>query len=181
MHGVIPLREILPASFPMGNRWYAVYTHIKAEERVQKGLDSKGYRTFLPKGKRWVTHARVRTPKEFPLLSRYLFVENDPNFGFSDIRDTDGVEEILSNCDIPISMPDGLIEEFISRQLQGEFDQVTKEPLSVGSKIRIMDGQYSDLFATVVELGGRSGGEILAQLLGSKTRRRFTLISVRPA
>jgi transcription antitermination factor NusG len=183
MHGVIPLRdeETIPASFPIGLRWYAIYTNIKCEERVQKGLVAKGYRTFLPKERRWVTHSRVKSVKERPLLSRYVFVENDPNHGFSEIRNTDGVESILSNCDIPQSMPDGLITDFLCRQLKGEFDRTKDQPLGVGCRIRIMDGPYEDFFATIVEMGGRSGGEILAQLMGSRIRRRLTTFSVRPA
>lgn len=174
--------EDLPFSFSDGSRWYAVMTNIRCEERAQHGLHAKGFRTFLPTERRWVRHARVRKAVSRPLLSRYLFVETDPNVrGFMDIRLTDGVEAILANCEVPAAMPDGLIEEFIRRQLSGEFDSVAKGPIEVGARIRIMDGPHEDFFATVVGIGKRSGGEILAQLLGSKTRQRFALISVRPA
>lgn len=178
------------ASFPIGGRWYAVYTNIKCEERVQLGLDAKGFRTFCPKLKKWVSHARVKHVVEVPLISRYLFVEVDPNKrDFEDIRQTDGVEALLANPAtidgpdedrLPSVIPEGLIEELIRRQLMGEFD-TTKGQLPEGARIRIMDGPYEDRIATIILKGGKNGGEILAQLLGERTRARFARISVRPA
>lgn len=174
--------EDIPFSFTDGSRWYAVMTNIRCEERAEKGLAAKGFRTFLPFERRWVSHARVRKAVKRPLLSRYLFVETDANKrGFMEIRMTDGVEAVLCNGDVPAPMPGGLVEEFMRRQLSGEFDKVEKEPIPMGARICIVDGPYEDFFATVVGLGKKSGGEILAQLLGKKTRTRFSLMSVRPA
>lgn len=174
--------EDIPFSFTDGSRWYAVMTNIRCEERAESGLAAKGFRTFLPKTRRWVKHARVRKAVDRPLLSRYLFVETDANRrGFHDIRITDGVEAIISTCGVPSHMPTGLIEEFIRRQMSGEFDEVAKEKIPPGARIKIMEGQYGDFFATVVSVGKASGGEVLAQLLGTRTRHRFALLNVRPA
>lgn len=174
--------EDVPFSFSDGARWYAVMTNIRCEERAENGLAAKGFRTFLPTMRRWVKHARVRKAVDRPLLSRYLFVETDANRrGFMDIRLTDGVESIISTRGVPSSMPKGLVEEFIRRQMSGEFDQVAKEAIPVGARIRIMDGEYADFFATVVSVGKASGGEILAQLLETRIRTRFARLNVRPA
>lgn len=174
--------EDIPFSFSDGARWYAVMTNIRCEERAENGLAAKGFRTFLPKTRRWVKHARVRKAVDRPLLSRYLFVETDANRrGFMDIRMTDGVEAIISTCGVPSHMPQGLVEEFIRRQMSGEFDQVAKEAMPPGARIRIMDGEYAAFFATVVSIGKASGGEVLAQLLGTRTRLRFAKLNVRPA
>lgn len=191
--------EDIPFSFSDGSRWYAVMTNIRCEERAENGLAAKGFRTFLPKTRHWVKHARVRKAVDRPLLSRYLFVETDANRrGFHDIRITDGVEAIISTCGVPSHMPPGLIEEFMRRQMCGEFDFVTpgevqyldahgkrqareNPAMPPGARIKIMDGQYGDFFATVVSVGKASGGEVLAQLLGTRTRHRFALLNVRPA
>lgn len=176
------LDETVPFSFSDGSRWYAVMTNIRCEERAKVGLMAQGFRVFLPVQRRWVRHARVKTAVNRPLLSRYLFVETDANKrGFFDIRTTDGVEALICTAGVPIAMPVGLVEEFIRRQLSGEFDLVSQEALPVGARIKIMDGQYEDFFATVISIGRKSGGEVLAQLLNSRVRTRFPLISIRPA
>lgn len=170
-----------------GPRWYAIYTEPKNEYRVQYDLDARGYRTYLPQLSRWVSHARTKSVKKVPLFSRYLFVEIDPNIqSFETVRLTDGVESLLAGPTqlgdpVPSAMPEGLIEELISRQLAGEFDVASKEPLATGCRIKIMDGKYADTIATVISMGGKNGGEVLAQLLNSRTRSRFALFSVRPA
>jgi transcription antitermination factor NusG len=170
-----------------GPRWYAIYTEPKAEYPVQFELDALGYRTFLPELTRWVSHSRTKKVVKRPLFSRYLFVEIDPNCqSFETVRLIDGVDELLASAaqigdPIPSALPEGFIEELISRQLKGEFDLASKQPLETGARIRIMDGRYSDMIATVISLGGRTGGEILAQLLNSRVRSRFALFSVRPA
>lgn len=174
--------EDTPFSFTDGSRWYAIMTNIRCEERAKNGLMEKGFRAFLPVTRRWVKHARTRQAVNRPLLSRYLFVETDANRrGFFEIRATDGVEAIVSTCGVPSAMPKGLIEEFIRRQMGGEFDEVAKEAIPPGARIRIMDGEYSQFFATVVSVSRASGGEVLAQLLGTRTRQRFALLNVRPA
>src|SRR5688572_20410700 len=147
MHGVIALQKhatpLIPASFPSGERWYAVYTNIKCEDRAQLSLDAQGFRTFLPKKKRWVTHARVKRVVARPLIPRYLFVETEPNIrGFHEIHRTDGVETILANNGVPSAMPEGFIGEFIQRQVDGEWDETIGEPLPAGARVRIMGGQY---------------------------------------
>lgn len=171
----------IPFSFTDGARWYAVMSNIRCEERAKAGLMARGFRCFLPVERRWVRHARTKEAVNRPLLSRYLFVETDANQrGFFEIRTTDGVEAVLCNGDVPAPMPSGLVEEFIRRQLKGEFDQVAREAMPIGARIKIMDGQFEDFFATVVSFK-RSGGEILAELIGKKTRTRVSLLSVRPA
>lgn len=167
--------------------WYVIYTAPQAEYSVQKDLDSQGFRTFLPQFTRWITHSRVRKIVSRPLFSRYVFVECDPAYPhqFGMVRDTDGVEELLAaytGADpLPMALPVGLIEALIARQLAGEWNYAAKEPLTKGARIKIMDGHYADMLATVITLGGKNGAEVLAQLLGSRTRSRFALFSVRPA
>jgi len=186
MHGTMKnhdkLDSTVPFSFSDGSRWYAVMTNIRCEVRAFGGLMAKGFRAFLPTEKRWVHHARVKRVVDRPLLSRYLFVETDPNTqGFLDIRLTDGVESLVCNNGVPIAMPKGLVEEFMRRQLSGEFDRIANEPLTMGTRVCIMDGQYEDFFATIVGDGKKRGGELLVQLLNSRLRTNLSRFSVRPA
>jgi transcriptional antiterminator RfaH len=181
-------RQDYPFSYGSGNRWFAIFTRPQCERQVQLEIEHRGHRTFLPQKRVWVSHARVKKAVARPLMPRYLFVEVEPNKqGFGGIHDVVGVEYLLGADGVPEPMPDGFVEEFLRRQLRGEFDLVSKDeegnarPIPVGAKICIMDGPYSDSFAIIVGRGKKSGGEVLAQLLGQRIRTRLSMFSVRPA
>lgn len=188
MHGAFPVKPMVSLSYRSGPLWFAAFTNPNCELRAQFGLEREGYRTFIPKLKRWVSHARVKKAVERPLLSRYVFFELVPDMhGFDAVHRTNGIEYIIGTGGVPLPMPEGFIPEFIKRQLAGEWDFVTKDeegnlrPLPIGAQIRIMDGQFQDVVAIIVGMGRKSGGEVLAQLIESRTRTRLSLMSVRPA
>lgn len=194
MHGAIALKKTITSephpqiSYRSGPLWFAAFTNPKCEIRAQLGLMSLGYRAFVPKMRKWISHARVKKAVERPLAPRYVFFELEPEkHGFADVRNTDGIEYIIGTDGVPMPMPQGFIPEFIRRQMAGEWDFVAKDeegnprPLPKGARVCIMDGQYEDLFAIVIGRGKRSGGEILAKILERRTVARFSQFSVRPA
>jgi len=151
-------------SWTEGPKWFAIYTNIKCEYRAQMGLEAKGFRTYVPTMKKWVSHARMKRVVKRPLLCRYIFVEVDPNKqSFEAARQTDGVECVVSNAGLPINMPRGFIEELIRRELTGEFDYASKEQLERGCKINIVRGVYDNLMAVITGVGKRG---LSAKLVG---------------
>jgi transcription antitermination factor NusG len=187
MHGAIALKPMRAAAMPpisyrSGPLWFAAFTNPNCEFRAQFGLEREGYRTFIPKLRRWISHARTKKAVERPLLSRYVFFELEPDkHGFDAVHRVNGVEYIIGSAGVPLPMPEGFVSEFIKRQLSGEFDFVSKEPMPIGARVCIMDGQFADIFAVIVGIGKKSGGEVLAQLIESRTRTRLSMMSVRPA
>src|SRR5690348_5593486 len=80
-------------------KWFCVVTNPNCQARAALGLHEIGYRTFYPKVRRWVSHARVRKAKDAPLLGRYIFVEvdqQDDQQSFYAVRAVNGIETILS-------------------------------------------------------------------------------------
>jgi transcription antitermination factor NusG len=76
-------------------QWFCAVTNPNCQARAALGLYEIGYRTFYPKSRRWVSHARVRKAKETPVLGRYIFVEMDPENdqqSFHAIRNVNGIE-----------------------------------------------------------------------------------------
>lgn len=114
MHGAIPLKKTHsepPISYRSGPLWFAAFTNPQCEFRAQFGLDSLGYRTFMPKLRKWVSHARTKKAVERPLLSRYVFFEIVPSIdGFAAARSVDGVEYIIGSDGVPMPMPEGFID-----------------------------------------------------------------------
>jgi transcription antitermination factor NusG len=136
-------------------KWFCAVTNPNCQARAALGLYELGYRTFYPKKRRWVSHARTKTAKEKPLLGRYLFVEVDqPRQSFGAVRAVNGIEGFVSNPD-PVRIPSNLVESFRLRQMAGEWDEVASGPLVVGCRIRVMEGQFANMLATVTKAKGR--------------------------
>lgn|GEM_PF-5649379 len=148
-------------------RWYCAITNPNCQRRAELELASLGYRTFTPKVRKWVTHARVRKAVERPLLGRYLFVHLDPDLqGFHAIRGVNGVEGIVGMCGTPSAFPSRQVEDLLRRQLAGEWDEVAKGKLAVGARIRVMEGEFADMLATVTNVKGR---KVSFKVLDSRT------------
>lgn len=169
------------ASYALGKHWFVVRTNIKCERRAQLGLNAKGYRTFCPFFTKWVSHARVKTVVERPLIPRHFFVEIDPNQqGFGEVRSMDGIESILGVCGTPSVVPSRFIEEFMVRLLKGEFDYAHQEPLKEGCKVKIVDGEYDDLFGIIHRAKVRNG-RLLVKILETAVIAKLSVHMVRPA
>lgn len=159
-------------------KWYVVTTNPNCQGRAVGELYTLGYRTFYPKIRKWVSHARVRKAAEKPLLGRYLFVEVDhPRQSFGAVRSANGVEGFVSNPD-PVQIPSIYVQRFRERYMSGEWDEVAKGPLPVGARIRVVEGEFADMLATVT---ARKGRRIDFKLHGENRYGRMHECSVRAA
>lgn len=168
----------IPFSYA-GPCWFVVVTNPRCLLRAQLDLDAAGYRTFTPKTRVWVSHARVRKAVEKPILSRYLFVEVDyPRQSFGGVKAANGVETIIANNGVPSPVPSRFVEDLLSRYLKGEWDEVTNKTLPLGARIKIMEGNFADMLATITQ---RDGGRITAKLLGTNIYKEVGAKNVRAA
>ena len=175
-------RAILPASFQAGKKWFVVYTNIKCEFRAEKGLAAKGYDVFLPRARRWVRHARKKTERVAPLLPRYVFVGFDLDLmPWYEIRNTDGVEGILSNNTIPVAVPTAAIEDLRVMETMGVFDETTEVlRLSAGDHVRLIKGPFAGHLCTLKSARGKEKVEVVLALFGRENVLRVPLSALRP-
>ncbi len=152
-----------------------------SHRQVENALAAIGYRVFLPKLKRWVSHARVKKAVERPLLGRYMFVEVDyPRQSFGPLMAARGVEAIISSAGTPWPMPRAEVEDLLHRYMAGEFDEVARVPIPVGARVAIVEGEFENWLATVT--ANEKGGKLALKLLGRNVRVDHVLRhSVRPA
>lgn len=153
--------------------WYCAVTNPNCHRRAESGLAEIGYRAFWPKLRKWVSHARTKIPKEYPILGRYLFVEI-PDQNFFAVRNVNGIECLLTDeTRAPAIVQERLVWQFHERYMRGEWDFVANEtgqfynekdelttrinPIPIGARIRIMEGEFADML-TVVR--GRPNGKI---------------------
>ncbi|WP_316196304.1 MULTISPECIES: transcription termination/antitermination protein NusG [unclassified Bradyrhizobium] len=150
-----------------GPQWFCIMVAPNSHRQVENALSAIGYRVFLPKLRRWVSHARVKKAVERPLLGRYMFVEVDyPRQSFAPLTATRGVDAVISSAGTPWPMPRAEVEDLLHRQMAGEFDEVAKGPIPVGARVAIVEGEFENWLATVTERV--RGGKLSLRLLGGK-------------
>lgn len=153
--------------------WYIAITNPNCHRRAEAGLAAIGYRAFWPKLRKWVSHARTKQAKEYPILGRYVFVEV-PDHNFYAVRAINGVEGLVKGGDgEPAKIPADVVWSFHDRHAAGEWDFVANETgefinekgeptvrrnrIPDGALIRIMEGEFADLM-TVIR--GRKNGKL---------------------
>lgn len=145
--------------------WYVAITNPNCQRRAEAGLAAIGYQSFWPKLRKWVSHARTKVAKEYPILGRYLFVEI-PDGRFGAIRSVHGIRELVTDgCGVPAPVSAEIVWHFRQRYMRGEWDFVINEtglipgedgrpttrrnPIPVGAIVRIMEGQFADILTVV--------------------------------
>jgi transcription antitermination factor NusG len=142
----------------MDSNWYIAIINPNCHRRAEAGLAALDYRAFWPKLRKWVSHARTKTAKEYPILGRYLFVEI-PDGNFWSVRNVHGVEALLTGDNgAPARVPASVVTGFLERYLQGEWDFAAKQEIPTGARVRVMEGEFANLL-TIVR-GRVRGGRI---------------------
>ena len=153
--------------------WYIAITNPNCHRRAEAGLAAIGYRVFWPRLRKWVSHARTKKAKEYPILGRYVFVEI-PDNEFYAVRNVNGVEGLLKgDSGAPAKIPPSIVWAFRDRYMRGEWDfvanetgefigddgkiKIRKNRIPTGAIIRIMEGEFADLM-TVIR--GRKNGKL---------------------
>jgi len=146
-------------------RWYVVQTHKYSESLAERHLLLQDFRTYLPKRKRTVRHARnVRTVAS-AYFDCYLFVSFDMQLQrWYPINSTVGVRKLVMNDRAPIPVPQGIVESLISvTDEEGILHPDTL--LSPGQRIRIVDGPFSDQLGILDHVGDAGAVRILLNIM----------------
>lgn len=133
--------------------WYVAITNPNCHRRAEAELASLGYRAFWPKLRKWVSHARTKVPKEYPILGRYLFVDvHDGNFWR--VRNVNGIEGLVTfmNDDgfpQPVPVPEAAVMGFQLRYHAGEWDRVANERIPMGARVRVLKGEFARMLVVI--------------------------------
>jgi transcription elongation factor/antiterminator RfaH len=146
-------------------RWYVVQAHKHSESLAERHLLLQDFRTYLPRRKRTVRHARnVRTVAS-AYFDCYLFVFFDMQLQrWYPINSTVGVRKLVMNDRAPIPVPHGIVESLISvTDEEGILHPDTL--LSPGQRIRILDGPFSDQLGILDHVGDAGAVRILLNIM----------------
>jgi transcription antitermination factor NusG len=160
--GPEPLRE-LPGGEPA--RWCVVQTHQHSESLAERHLLAQNFRTYLPKRRRTVRHARSVKTVCSAYFDCYLFVSLAVGQqSWYPINSTVGVRRLVMSKGMPVPAPYGVVESLIS----ATDDDGILHPdilLRPGQRIRIIDGPFADQLGILDHVGSAGAVRILLDIM----------------
>ncbi|MCQ8897409.1 transcriptional activator RfaH [Limnobacter humi] len=153
--------------------WYVMYTKPRLETQAVENLERQNYRVFYPQ-------ARVRKRRSTglaevvePLFPRYLFVRLESGVDdFSKLRSTKGCIDLVKFGGKATPVPQALVD-LIQSQLADDgllhLEALNGMP-KVGSSMRVADGPFEGLMATIAQHKGADRVLVLLNVLGGERR-----------
>ena len=149
-----------------GERWFAVHTLPFVEARAQANLENQNFRSFLPKRRKTIRHARKLTTVEAAFFPRYVFVALDLHRDrWRSVNGTFGVASMVMIGDQPQPVPCGVVEALIALADPLGILQFG-ETLRVGETVRLMAGPFAEHLAVLDKLDDTGRVRVLLDILG---------------
>lgn len=147
-------------------RWFVVHTRPLSEIRAIENLERQGYRTFCPRVRRTIRHARKTSTVMSPVFRNYLFVKLDLSFDrWRSINATRGVVGLIMQGDRPKPVPQGVMETIL--QYVNPDGTLSTAPLfGMGQSVRIESGPLADVVGRFERCEPDGRIRVLVELLG---------------
>jgi transcriptional antiterminator RfaH len=133
-------------------KWYAVYTHPRAEKQVAERLEEAGVEFFLPLQKTYRIWSDRKKLVERPLLSSYVFVKVKPTI-FHKVYQVQGVVRFVSFEGRPASIPQNQIDNLRLLINSDAEIEVSSEKLAQGDNVEVMRGSLVGLTGELIKIG----------------------------
>jgi len=149
-------------------RWFVVHTLPSAELRAQENIENQNFRTFLPKKRKTIRHARRLLTTEAAFFPRYLFVTIDVGRQrWRCINSSFGVARLVMCGDEPHPVPYGVVESLMNAcDEDGIFHHGLR--LKAGDPVRMITGPFAEQLGTLEHLDDNDRVRVLLDLLGRK-------------
>jgi transcription antitermination factor NusG len=163
-----------------GERWFVARVHPNRENSAQFNLDRIGFRSFAPRIRRTVRHARKVSNVLAPLFPGYIFLILDLSRDrWRAVNGTFGVASLIMGAEQPMPVPYGVVEGLL---LTENFGLVRPDnDLEVGQNVRILSGPFADALCRLVHLNDKGRVRVLLELMGTEVTAHLDRSSVAPA
>ena len=139
-----------------GERWFVARVLAHQENRAQFNLHRLGFRSFLPRLRRTVRHARKLRDTLNPLFPGYIFIVIDlSKQRWRSINGTFGVASLIMGAEQPTPVPPGVVEALVA-SCESRGVVRLDDGLEIGQKVRILSGPFAE---TICRLRDRHQGE----------------------
>ncbi|HEY1057342.1 MAG TPA: transcriptional activator RfaH [Limnobacter sp.] len=167
--------DIEPVARAMNSmaQWYVMYTKPRQEALAVENLERQHYRVFYPQASLRKRRSSGVVEVVESLFPRYLFVRLESGVDdFSKLRSTKGCIDLVKFGGKAAPVPDALVD-WIQRQL-AEDGLIHLEnmgnPHEVGSRVRVAEGPFEGLMATIAQHKGADRVLVLLNVLGAERR-----------
>jgi len=149
-----------------GERWFVVHTRPFGEMRAIGNLERQGYRTFCPRVRRTIRHARKTSIVMSPIFRNYLFVQLNLAYDrWRCINSTRGVGGLIMQGDRPKAVPRGVIEAIL-QYIEADGTLSPVRLFGMGQPVRIESGPLADVVGRFERCEPDGRIRVLVELLG---------------
>src|SRR6516164_3214575 len=138
-----------------GERWFVARVLPHQENRAQFNLNRLGFRSFLPRLRRTVRHARRLRDTLQPLFPGYIFIVIDlSKQRWRSIHGTFGVASLIMGAEQPVPVPPGVVEGLVASVKSRGVVHI-KAGLEMGQKVRVLWAPFEETLCRPPHLDAR--------------------------
>ena len=176
-----PEVESQPLALGQNERWFVARTLSYRENCAQFNVNRLGFRTFFPRARRTVRHARKMRNVLAPLFPGYVFVILDLSRDrWRSINGSIGVASLIMGADKPMPVPRGVVEALIATRENSETVRLDQD-LEVGQKVRILSGPFAHALCRLEQLDDRGRVCVLLEIMGGQVPAYLDRSALGPA
>jgi transcription antitermination factor NusG len=170
-----------PLALGANERWFAARTISYRENCAQFNVNRLGFKTFFPRVRRTVRHARKIRNILAPLFPGYLFIALDLSRDrWRSINGSIGVASLIMGADTPMPVPRGVVEGLIATREDSETVYLDPD-LEVGQKVRILSGPFAHALCRLEHLDDRGRVCVLLEIMGGQVPAYIDRSALGPA
>lgn len=164
-----------------GERWFVARVLPHQENRAQFNLHRLGFRSFVPRLRRTVRHARRLRDGLQPLFPGYIFVIIDlSKHRWRSINGTFGVASLIMGADQPKPAPPGVVEALVA-SCEGHGVVRLGDGLEIGQKLRVVSGPFAETLCRLAHLDDRGRVRVLLEIMGMEVAAQLDRSAIAPA
>jgi transcriptional antiterminator RfaH len=158
--------------------WAVVNTHPHKEVYALENLKNQEFNAYCPMIQQRIKHARRIQEVLRPLFPSYLFVKNNPDWQrWRPILSTIGVRKLVCCGDQPSLLGNGFVSALKAREEGGIIVQPSAK-YRVGQQVRLEEGAFDGVVATIIELNEKDRLVVLVNLLQRQVRMKVKVQEV---
>jgi transcription antitermination factor NusG len=164
-----------------GERWFAARVLPHRETTAQLNLHRQGFRSFTPKVRRTVRHARTLRTVLAPLFPGYIFVVLDLSIHrWRAVNSTIGVASLVMGVEQPMPVPMGIVEALVAATEPSGLIRLDRD-LEIGEKVRIVSGPFAEALCQLVHLDDKGRVRVLLEMMGGQVPVQLERWRIAPA
>jgi transcriptional antiterminator RfaH len=163
--------------------WVVISTHPHKEHVALENLNRQGFQTYCPRIRRRVRHARQLRQVLRPLFPGYVFVRLNPQREqWRSIDATFGVRNLIRFGEKPGTIPSEFIVGLQATEEEGAVALPrARDSYLPGEKVRLREGPFDGLIATVMSANDDERIVVLMDLLKRSVRVSVSINELVPA